>query len=112
MTYQSWYTRSRLNTVRYCRLRAGLTQKELAERAGISQPALARIEAGRVNPRVDTMARLLRECGMSLEPLPRAGVGIDRTTIRRMLALTPRERLRIATREARNLDRLTPRRRR
>jgi hypothetical protein len=49
---------------------------------------------------------------MSLEPLPKAGAGIDRTTIRKMLALTPGERLRIATKEARNLDRMMPRQRR
>jgi predicted transcriptional regulator len=99
-----------MNTIRYCRLRSGLTQQELARRAGMSQPALARIEAGRVQPRIDTVARLLRECGMALEPLPRRGVGIDRTTIRRMLALSPQERLRLAAEEARNLESLRPRR--
>lgn len=100
-----------MNLVRYSRLRAGLTQQELARRVGISQPALARIEAGGVAPRIDTMQRLLRECGMSLEPLPRAGAGIDRTTIRRVLRLTPKQRLQLATKEARNLEALKPRRR-
>ena len=100
-----------MNVVRYCRLRAGLTQKQLAERAGISQPALARIESGRVKPRIDTIERLLRECGMSLQPMPRSGIGIDRTTIRKMLELTPRQRLQSAAREARNLAALQPRRR-
>jgi transcriptional regulator with XRE-family HTH domain len=98
-----------MNRVRYARRRAGLTQAELARRAGISQPALARIEAGGVRPRIDTVERLLRECGMSLDVVPLAGVGIDRTTIRRMLALTPRERLRVASKEAQNLERLKPR---
>ena len=98
--------------IKFCRLRAGLTQQELARRAGISQPALARIESGRVVPRVDTAARLFRECGMRLEPVPRTGQGIDRTTIRRMLALTPRQRLALAVKEARNLDALHERRRR
>jgi len=92
-----------VNVVRFSRLRAGLTQQQLAARVGMSQPALARIEAGGVVPRVDTLDRLLHACGMSLEPLPRAGVGIDRSTIRRMLALTPSQRLRLATKEARNL---------
>jgi transcriptional regulator with XRE-family HTH domain len=100
-----------VNIIRFSRLRAGLTQQQLAARARISQPALARIESGRIIPRVDTIERLLRECGMSLEPVARAGTGIDRTTIRNMLALTPRQRLRLATKEARNLALLKPRRR-
>lgn len=100
-----------VNIIRFSRLRAGLTQRELATRAGISQPALARIESGRIIPRVDTIERLLHECGMSLQPVARAGAGIDRTTIRKMLALTPRQRLRVATKEARNLELLKPRRR-
>ena len=95
-----------MNAIRFSRLRAGLTQEELARRAGVSQPSLARIEGGHVVPRLDTATRLLRECGMSLEPIPRAGQGVDRTTIRRMLALTPRQRLALAAREARNLDAL------
>lgn len=110
MIYHIWYTLP-VNPIRYCRLRAGLTQEALARRAGISQPALARIEAGRVQPRIDTLQRLLRECGMVLEPVPRAGTGVDRTTIRRMLRLSPRRRLQLAAEEARNLSALTPRRR-
>ena len=101
-----------MNAIRFCRRRAGLTQQELARRAGITQPALARIESGRVVPRLDTASRLLRECGMRLEAAPRAGQGIDRTTIRKLLALTPRQRLQLAAKEARNLDSLRTRRRR
>ena len=100
-----------MNLVRYCRLRAGLTQTELAKRANISQPALARIESGRISPRIDTIETLLRECGMSLQALPRAGTGVDRSTIRKMLSLAPRERLRLAAREATNLEIIRPRRR-
>ncbi|HEX9161409.1 MAG TPA: helix-turn-helix transcriptional regulator [Thermoanaerobaculia bacterium] len=100
-----------MNPIRFCRLRAGLTQHELARRAGMPQPALARIESGRVTPRIDTAQRILRECGMSLEPTQLAGTGVDRTAIRRMLALTPRQRLKLATREAQNLAALRPRRR-
>jgi len=95
-----------VNRFRYCRLRAGLTQTELARRAGISQPALARIEAGRVVPRLDMAERILRACGMTLEALPHAGEGIDRSTIRRMLKLTPRQRLALAAKEAQNLAKL------
>ena len=101
-----------MSIIRFARLRAGLTQEELAAKAGISQPALARIEAGRVRPRIDTIERLLDACGMSLEAVPRAGDGIDRSTIRRMLRLTPQQRFEVAAREARNVAALKPRRKR
>ena len=99
-------------SVRYARLRAGLTQQELARRAGISQPALARIETGRVTPRMDTVTRLLSACGMSLEITPTLGRGVDRSTIRHMRALTPRQRLEVAASEARSLAALQRKRRR
>src|SRR5687768_13448257 len=95
--------------VRQARLRAGLTQQELALRAGMTQPALARIESARVVPRFDTVTRLLAECGMRLEALPIAGRGIDRSTIRRMRELTPRQRLETAAREASAMNALTRR---
>ena len=44
--------------LRELRRRAGLTQAELARRAGVSQSLIARIEAGTVNPRLSTLARI------------------------------------------------------
>jgi predicted transcriptional regulator len=41
------------------RLKAGLTQAELALRVGISQSLIARIERGQVNPSVATLRRIL-----------------------------------------------------
>lgn len=58
-----------MHPVRFARLRAGLMQKELARRAGISQPALAGIESGRIQPRIDTIERLLNECDMTIAVL-------------------------------------------
>src|SRR5712691_5847220 len=98
-----------MNKIRFCRLRAGLTQQQLATRAGITQPSLARIESGRVVPRLDTATRLLRECGMHFEAAPCSGQGVDRTSIRRLMRLTPRQRLQLAAKEARNLAALRPR---
>lgn len=40
------------------RQRAGLTQSELARRAGTSQPTLARYESGELVPRFETLTRL------------------------------------------------------
>jgi transcriptional regulator with XRE-family HTH domain len=78
----------------------------LADATGILQPAIARIESGDVIPRTDTLDRLLRGCGFELGLAPRPGAGLDRTSIRALLELSPAQRLRLATREARNLDRL------
>jgi predicted transcriptional regulator len=83
-----------------------MSQRELAEAAGVPQPAIARIEAGRVQPRVDTLDRLLEACGSDLEVAPRLGIGIDRTVMRRLLRLTPEERLAVAVADARGLERL------
>ena len=52
--------------VREARRRAGLTQKELADRAGTTQSAIARLESGRSTPSLDTVERLLRLCGFQL----------------------------------------------
>ncbi len=75
------------------------------------QPVVARIERGGVVPRIDTLDRLLAGCGEALESRPRLGIGLDRTAIRRLIALTPPERARVAVAEARALDRIRPRRR-
>jgi len=96
--------------IRYARRSAELSQRELALRSGVAQPAIARIESGRSAPRADTLERLLRACGVRLDLAPVAGEGVDRTAIRRLLALSPAERARLAVEEARNLERVCPRR--
>src|SRR5918911_4222159 len=52
--------------VREARKRAGLTQRELAERAGVSQPAIARLESGRTSPSLEQVERLMRLAGFDL----------------------------------------------
>jgi len=64
--------------LRHARKRAGLTQRELSAKVGIPQETIARVESGRVDPRVGTLDRLLEGCGFGLEHLPRLGIGIDR----------------------------------
>jgi transcriptional regulator with XRE-family HTH domain len=89
--------------LRYARRRAGLSQRALAARAGVPQPAIARIERGAVMPRLDTLAALLEATGNTLELAPLAGVGVDRSLIRASLARTPEHRIRAAGRAARAL---------
>lgn len=81
---------------------AGLSQRELAERARTSQPAIARYERGAATPSWTTLQRLAAACGRrarieaELVPDPHdaelAGV---------LLELTPAQRLRVLRRYAR-----------
>ncbi len=85
--------------LREARRSAGLTQRELARKARVPQPAVSRIERGLASPRFDTLDRLLRECGKQLVLVERLGVGVDRSLIRERLRLTPGQRARLAARE-------------
>jgi transcriptional regulator with XRE-family HTH domain len=96
--------------LRQARRRAGLTQRQLAEKAGVPQSAIARIESRAVIPRVDTLDRLLEGCGEGLESAPRPGRGVDRTLFK--VQLPPGERARLAVASDRNLMELMRRARR
>jgi DNA-binding XRE family transcriptional regulator len=50
--------------LRELRLAAGLTQAELARRTGIHRPNIARVEAGRHTPSLETLARLASAIGV------------------------------------------------
>ena len=82
--------------VREARRRVNLTQRQLSAKAGIPQETIARIERGRVDPRIGTVDRLLEACSYGLESKPRLGIGVDRTQIRELLQMTPSERLTLA----------------
>jgi transcriptional regulator with XRE-family HTH domain len=79
---------------RHARRAAGLTQAQLAARLGTTQSAVARLETGGSNPRIDTLARAAAACGyeLSLELRPRRS-SIDETLVARSLRLTPGERI-------------------
>ena len=53
--------------VREARKRAGLTQRQVAEKAGTTQSAIARLESGRTRPAFDDVLRLVRLCGFDLD---------------------------------------------
>ncbi len=48
------------------RSRAGLTQTELARKMGTTQPVVARMEGGRVQPSLQTLQRLAKATGSRL----------------------------------------------
>ena len=86
------------------RRRGGLTQRELARRAGTSQSVIARIERGQTSPGAETLERLLGEAGFQLRVelrqyrAPRNHMLAD---VARILRLTPEERLREVANAAR-----------
>ncbi len=53
-------------TLRTARIHAGLTQAELADRAGTSQATLSQYENGRKQPSTATLERLLAAAGARL----------------------------------------------
>lgn len=78
------------------RTRAGLSQRELARRAGTAQSAVARIELGQTDPGVETLTRLLEAAGFEWRgELALRGVADTHMLedVPRILALTPEERL-------------------
>ncbi|MDJ0866260.1 MAG: helix-turn-helix transcriptional regulator [Myxococcota bacterium] len=87
--------------VREARRRAGLTQAALAERAGVPQSTVGRIESGARTPSTEMIERLVRAAGLEVtvslgEPDPATDSMFERT-----LRRTPAQRLADATRAAR-----------
>jgi transcriptional regulator with XRE-family HTH domain len=63
--------------IRQVRQRRGLTQAELARRAGTSQPVVSAYEHGRRDPTYETLRRLVAAGGASLELRATARPGTD-----------------------------------
>lgn len=91
--------------VRDARRDGHLTQRDLADRIGTSQSAIASLERGDANPTVETLVRCAEAAGFSLhlviEPLPAADAvvacykrDVDRTLLRENLRKSVDERLR------------------
>ncbi len=57
------------NRVRWARERAGITQAELARRAGLERSNLALVESGRRVPSVTTLLRVARALGVPVDAL-------------------------------------------
>jgi uncharacterized protein len=91
----SWI-RSPGDVVRQARLRAGLTQRELARRARTAQSLVARVERGLTSPTSETLGRLLGAAGYDadVELHPAAVETHMLDDVPRILRLTPEERLR------------------
>ena len=54
------------------RQRLGLTQQEVADRTGLKQEAIARLESGKRMPRFDTLLRVSNSLNMDITVSPRS----------------------------------------
>jgi transcriptional regulator with XRE-family HTH domain len=79
--------------IREARLRAGLSQAELGERAGKAASAISRWERGGSRPSFETLRQVIRAAGFELTVGLAPGDEHDLTLIRRSLRLTPAARL-------------------
>lgn len=52
------------------RQQKGLSQRELAELAGVKQPAIARLEGLKATPQLDTLFKILTPLGYTLSIMP------------------------------------------
>lgn len=80
--------------LRQARLDAGLTQAELAQRAGITQAAVAHMERPGSNPTVRTLNTALAATGhrLTLGAQPHRS-NVDETLIARNLRMSPTQRV-------------------
>jgi transcriptional regulator with XRE-family HTH domain len=79
--------------IREARARAGLTQRDLAERAAKAQSEIAKIERGRRDPTFSTLERLVRAAGFDLRIQLAPHDDHDEQLIHAMRELSPDVRL-------------------
>ena len=81
--------------IREAREAEGITQAALARRLGITQPAIARLEAAGDEVTVATLQRALNAMGRALVlQVRKRPSSVDETLLHRTLAMTPDQRLR------------------
>src|SRR6266545_4898504 len=61
-----WDTARSARLLREARLRAGLSQQQLAEVSGKDRTVIARYEQGVVAPSIDTLVEMMRACGFDI----------------------------------------------
>lgn len=95
-----------VGSLRAARHAAGLTQAEVARRAGTTQSAVARAEQPGANPRLETLQRMAQAVGHEVVLQPWTVAQVDGSQLRERLRLSPRERLKNFSASQRSLDHL------
>jgi transcriptional regulator with XRE-family HTH domain len=89
--------------LKLARLEAGLSQRELAERAGVSQSEIARIESGQREPSIPTLQRILSGAGKELRFRLAELDDHDRVLAARHASRSKSEKAAVERRHARNI---------
>ena len=92
--------------VREARKRSGMTQQQLADKAGTTQSAIARLESGRTSPSLEDVQRLMRLAGWELIVELAPFDDSDRVQARALKKLTPEQRIHRNDRFVRQVVRL------
>lgn len=79
--------------LREARRRAGLSQAQLARRAGKATSVIGRWERDEVRPSFETLRELIRACGLDLSFRLHQADSSQEATITATLRLTPAQRL-------------------
>lgn len=92
--------------IKEARRRAGLSQRELAERLGTTQSVITRWETGQRSPTFETLVRAVRACGLDLAVSLGPPDPDHDLFIRENRKLSPAARLEQMTQQSAGLDEL------
>lgn len=92
---QSAWSPSYNEWIKSLRVALGMTQAELAQRAHLTQPHLAGIESGKVDPQIKTLRRIFDalSCDLTITPRPKVEVNEVLRVQARMIARQRLERV-------------------
>jgi transcriptional regulator with XRE-family HTH domain len=94
ITYMRYQAESPGRLLREARTRHGVSQEQLAIRAGTTQSAISRIEKDRISPTVQTLTQLFHLLGEELVlEAEKRDTGVDLSLTRRNLELSPEQRV-------------------
>jgi transcriptional regulator with XRE-family HTH domain len=79
--------------IREARMRAGLSQAQLAERSGKAKVQIGRWETGAVAPSLDTLLEIVRVCGFDLPLMLEPYDPIDDTRLTDLQLYSPERRV-------------------
>ena len=65
--------------IRKARKEAGLTQKQLGDRMGVSDASITQYESGKRNPKVETLQRIAKALGVGVDVLLRDEISVEIT---------------------------------
>ncbi|MHB8693564.1 MAG: helix-turn-helix transcriptional regulator [Solirubrobacteraceae bacterium] len=81
--------------IREARMRAGLSQLQLAERCGKAKVQIGRWETGAVAPNLDTLLEIVRVCGFDLPLMLEPHQPVDDTQLTVLQRYSPERRVQL-----------------